>query len=466
MKKIVFVGAGSTVFFKTVLVDILHYEALRTCQVVLFDIDVTRVRDSEKLAARIFHTKRIPNNVVVAGDLNEALAGADYVLCMFQIGGFESTKVDFEIPKKFGLRQTIGDTLGIGGIMRALRTVPELLKLTQAMEQYCPDALLINYANPMAMNCWAISECSEIRSVGLCHSVPHTLGELCSDLGVDQSRVVYTVAGINHLAFFLRLTLDGEDLYPKLREVYRQHGFPNDNKVRYDLFDKFGYFVTESSEHLSEYVPWYIKEGRVDLLERFNIPLDEYLGRCEIQQRVWCAIRDSLVRDGIDGQSSYDHSALAAQVEDIKIMPRMRAGALNVYRELDCMSPSVDYGARIINALETHEPTIVYANVINNGAIANLPQESCVEVPCLVEGNGIRSLQVGSIPSQLAGLIQTNINVQRLVVEALCCRRRDHVYHAALLDPHTAAELGTDEIVAMVDELLAAHKPLLPDWLW
>jgi alpha-galactosidase len=465
VKKIVFIGAGSTVFFKTVLVDILHYEALQTFQVVLFDIDVTRVRDSEKLGHRIFSAKNLDNSVLVASSLEEALTGADYVLCMFQIGGVESTRIDFDIPEKFGLRQTIGDTLGIGGIMRALRTVPQLLRLTQAMEQYCPDALLINYANPMAINCWALSELSEINSVGLCHSIPHTLGELCSDLGVDRNRVVFSVAGINHLAFFLTLKLDGEDLYPKLRDVYQRQGFPDDNKVRYDLFDKFGYFVTESSEHLSEYVPWYIKAGREDLLECFNIPLDEYLGRCEIQQRVWTAIRDCI--DGESGyQSDYDHEALASQVQDIVIMPRMRAGALNVYKELDCMNQSVDYGARIINALETNQPTVVYGNVINGGVISNLPQDACVEVPCLVDAHGIQSLQVGSIPTQLAGLIQTNITVQKLVVEALRHERRDHVYHAALLDPHTAAELSTDEIVRMVDELLAAHRPSLPDWLW
>jgi alpha-galactosidase len=289
------------------------------------------------------------------------------------------------------------------------------------MEDVCPDALLLNYVNPMAMLCWAVAERSSIRSVGLCHSVQHTAGLLARDLGLES--VDHHVAGINHLAFFLRLEHDGEDLYPALREVDP----PEDNRVRYALLKHFGYFVTESSEHLAEYVPWFIKAGREDLIERFNVPLDEYPRRCEAQIAGWEALRE--------------------RVEAGEALPLAR---------------SHEYGADIIRACETGEPFAFNGNVRNRGLIDNLPGDCCVEVPCVAGEDGIVPQAVGALPRHLAALIQTNVNVQGLTVDAALTGNRDSVYHAAMLDPHTAAELSLDEIAALVDDLLAAHGDLIP----
>jgi alpha-galactosidase len=347
---------------------------------------------------------------------------------MIQVGGYKpSTVVDFEIPKKYGLRQTIADTLGIGGIMRGLRTIPVLLDVCSDMEEVCPDALLLNYVNPMAMLCWAVAEASPIRSVGLCHSVQHTAGELAHDLGLPASELEYHVAGINHMAFFLRLEHEGENLYPALAGVTP----PDANRVRYELLRHFGYFVTESSEHFAEYVPWFIKAGREDLIERFNIPLDEYPRRCERQIGEWETLRG-----------------------------RVEAG-----EEL-AVKRSPEYGADIIRACETGEWFTFNGNVPNRTGdgllIDNLPADCCVEVPCIAGADGIEPQAVGTLPRPLAALMQTNVNVQGLTVEAALTGRREAVYHAAMLDPHTAAELSLDEIAALVDELLDAHGDWIP----
>jgi alpha-galactosidase len=328
--------------------------------------------------------------------------------------------IDFEVPKRYGLRQTIADTLGIGGIMRGLRTIPVLLGVCRDLEQVSPDALLLNYVNPMAMLCWAVAEASPIRTVGLCHSVQHTAGELARDLGLPE--VDYHVAGINHVAFFLRLEHGGEDLYPRLREVTP----PADNRVRYELLRHFGYFVTESSEHFAEYSPWFIKDGREDLIERFNVPLDEYPRRCEAQIAAWESLR--------------------AELEG--------GGAIGTER-------SHEYGADIIRACETGEPFKFNGNVPNRHGdgllIDNLPADCCVEVPCVASSAGIEPEAVGALPRELAALIQTNVSVQGLTVEAALTGRREAVYQAAMLDPHTGAELSLGEIRSLVDDLLEAH---------
>lgn len=295
----------------------------------------------------------------------------------------------------------------------------------------------INYANPMAMNCWGLNRGSKVRTVGLCHSVPLTAQDLCSDIGVPFSEINYTVAGINHMAFFLKLEHRGEDLYPKVREFLdsgvrpgRAHGdgVVLADRVRYEVFRRTGYFVTESSEHFSEYVPWFIKRDRPDLLERFEVPLDEYIRRCENQIAGWETLRSQLEDD---------------------------AHELEVHR-------SVEFGSSIIHAMETGEPQVIYGNVENDGLIDNLPAGCTVELPCLVDANGIQPTRIGSLPPQLAALMQTNVNVQALTVEALLTGNREHVYHAAMLDPHTAAELDLDQIWSMVDELLAAHGEWIP----
>ncbi|KAB2856813.1 MAG: alpha-glucosidase/alpha-galactosidase, partial [Anaerolineae bacterium] len=369
--------------------------------------------------------------IEVTTDRRAALKDADYVVCMIQVAGYKpGTVIDFEIPKKYGLRQTIADTLGIGGIMRGLRTIPVLLDITRDMEELCPNALFINYVNPMCMNQWAFSRGTCIKTVGLCHSVPHTAYQLSKDIGVPISDINYLVAGINHMAFYLKFEhkVTGEDLYPLIHKVYDERRVPDWNRVRYDMFKRLGYFVTESSEHFSEYVPWFIKRDRPDMIEKFNIPLDEYIHRCEAQIAGWEELRDYLERPD---------------------------STLEIER-------SLEFGSLIIHSMETATPRIIYGNVANEGIITNLPQGCSVEVPCLVDGNGIQPTVIGAIPPHLAALMQTNINVQALTVEAALTGKREHIYHAAMLDPHTAAELTLDQIWSLVDDLIKAHGDWLP----
>ncbi|MBV8586596.1 MAG: alpha-glucosidase/alpha-galactosidase [Verrucomicrobia bacterium] len=428
--KITFIGAGSTVFAKNLLGDILSFPELGQATISLFDVNEERLRTSEIVAQKIATTLGCRPQIEATTDRDRALADANYAISMIQVGGYKpSTVTDFEIPKKYGLRQTIADTLGIGGIMRALRTVPVLLEISRDMERLCPNVVHLNYVNPMAINCWALSRLSRITTIGLCHSVPHTAAELAEDIGVPVEELNYIVAGINHLAFYLRFERNGEDLYPALHRVVEEGRVPKDNRVRYDLFKRVGYFVTESSEHLSEYVPWYIKSGRPDLIEKFNIPLDEYPRRCEAQIAKWQALRKQL----------------ESSTEELKV------------------TPSVEYGSSIIHSLETGQPRVVYGNVSNDALIDNLPAGCCVEVPCLIDKNGIQPVRIGKLPVQLAALMQTNINVQDLTVEALVTGNREYIYHAAMLDPHTAAELDLDQIWSLVDDLIAAHGEWIPE---
>lgn len=429
MPKIAFIGAGSTVFAMNLMGDILSYPQLRDCTLALHDIDAGRLHTSEIVAHKVAASSNATPDIVASTDRRAALDGADYVITMIQVGGYKpATVVDFEVPKRYGLRQTIADTLGIGGIMRGLRTIPVMLDICADMEALCPDALLLNYVNPMAMLCWAIDRASPIRTVGLCHSVQHTATQLARDIGVPAEEINYLCAGINHMAFYLRFERDGQDLYPLIHRVAREGRAPRWNRVRYDMLQRLGYFVTESSEHFSEYVPWYIKEGRQDLIEDFNIPLDEYITRCELQIQAWDKMRQLLEDEG---------------------------------QELS-LKRSHEYGARIIHSMETDQPRVIYGNVANEGLIDNLPQGCCVEVPCLVDANGIQPTRIGALPPQLAALIQTNVNVQALTVEAALTGRRDHIYHAAMLDPHTAAELDLDQIWRLVDDLIEAHGDWLP----
>ena len=431
-RKITFIGAGSTVFAKNLLGDILSFPELADSKICLFDIDETRLKSSEIVANRIASTLGTNAAVEATTDRARALEGASYAINMIQVGGYRPcTVTDFEIPKRYGLRQTIADTLGIGGIMRALRTIPVLLDMCKEMERLCPDVVHLNYVNPMAMNCWALNEATGIRTIGLCHSVQHTAAEIAADISVPVEEINYVVAGINHLAFYLKLERDGEDLYPEIHRVVAEGRVPDTNRVRYDLFSRLGYFVTESSEHFSEYCPWFIKRDRPDLIKKFNIPLDEYPRRCERQiaawENLWKTLEDS-------------------------------AQTLEVRR-------SAEYGSRIIHSLETGVPRVVYGNVSNHYLIDNLPFGCCVEVPCVIDKSGIQPVQIGKIPTHLAALMQTNINVQALTVEAILEQDRERIYHAAMLDPHTAAELDLDQIWALVDDLLAAHRDWVPKFL-
>jgi alpha-galactosidase len=422
--KIAFIGAGSVVFAKNLIGDVLSYPELAGSELALMDIDEDRLRTSERVARRIAATVGARPSITVTTERRAAVEGADHVITMFQIGGYRpSTVIDFEIPARYGLRQTIADTLGIGGIMRALRTIPVLLDLCREIEELAPDAHLLQYVNPMAMNCWAIARATSVKTVGLCHSVHGTAKQLARDLDVPIDEIDYLAAGINHMAFYLRFAHGAEDLYPSLRQVSP----PDWNRVRYEVLKHFGYFVTESSEHFAEYVPWFIKRDRPDLVERLNVPLDEYLRRCEEQIADWERMRRSLEEEGELTHTRTD-----------------------------------EYGSGIIHAIETGAPYAFYGNVPNEGLIENLPPDCCVEVPCTADGSGITPQAVGVLPPQLASLMTTNINVQRLTVEAALTGSREHVYHAAMLDPHTAAELSLDQIAALVDELLAAHGERIP----
>src|SRR3954447_15561804 len=428
MARITFIGAGSTVFARNLLGDILSFEELAESEIVLFDIDPERLATSELVARRVAEALDAPAKVTATTDRRAALDGANYAINMIQVGGYEPcTITDFEIPKRFGLQQTIADTLGIGGIMRGLRTIPVLLDIAADAHELCPDVWFLNYTNPMAINCRALNRATDIRTVGLCHSVQGTAYRLAADLDIPFVEIDYLAAGINHMAFYLRFERDGEDLYPRLQELAASGRVPDGNRVRYEMLRHLGYFVTESSEHFAEYVPWFIKRDRPDLIERFNIPLDEYPRRCIEQIDGWEAERQRLEGGGpIDVQ------------------------------------PSFEYAVTIIRSIVTGKPRVIYGNVPNDGLIDNLPAGCTVEVPCLVDGSGVQPVNIGALPPQLAALTRTNVNVQELTVEAALTGKREHVYHAAMFDPHTAAELDLEQIHRLVDALLDAHGNWVP----
>lgn len=463
MAKITLIGAGSTVFARNIIGDILSFPELADSTITLFDISPERLYTTEKVAKRLAATLGAHPVIETCTDRRKALDGADYSVCMFQIGGYKpGTVVDFEIPKKYGLRQTIADTLGIGGIMRALRTIPVLLDTCQDMEEVCPDVTFLNYVNPMAMNCWAINRASKIKTVGLCHSVQGTAMELARDMGIPYEEINYLCAGINHMAFYLRFerkTGDGvENLYPQLKKVIDEGRVPPWNRVRYEIFQRLGYFVTESSEHFSEYVPWFIKRDRPDLVEQFNIPIDEYIRRCEVQIAGWELTKNTIENPGapLDKEKIRQKILAAGGTEHEALW----AGEMAV--NFDQVSQSREYGSYIIHSLETGIPRVIYGNVANYGLIDNLPQGCIVEVPCLVDKNGVQPTRIGSLPPHLSALMQTNVNVQGLAVEAALTGKREHIYHAAMLDPHTAAELDLDQIWHLVDDLIEAHGDYLP----
>ncbi len=463
MPKITFIGAGSTVFAKNLLGDILSYPELAGATISLYDIDEERLRTTERVAQRLAHALGAHPTIEATRDRRAALDGADYAITMFQVAGYKpGTVIDFEIPKKYGLRQTIADTLGIGGIMRGLRTVPVLLDVCHDMAELCPDALMLNYVNPMVINTWAINRATKIRTVGLCHSVQGTAEQLADDIGVPIDEINYVAAGINHMAFYLkfeRQTPDGvEDLYPRLHQVRAEGRVPDWNRVRYEMLARLGYFVTESSEHFAEYTPWFIKRDRPDLIEKFNVPLDEYIRRCEVQIAGWEFTRAVLEQP----DAPVDAQTLAAKLAAAGATEQDIAWATSSLSGLDAVVRSKEYGSGIIHSMETGVPRVIYGNVANHGLIDNLPQGCCVEVPCLVDKNGVQPTHIGSLPPQLAALMQTNLNVQALTVEAALTGKREHIYHAAMLDPHTAAELDLEQIWALVDDLIAAHGDWLP----
>ncbi len=429
MAKIAFIGAGSTVFAKNLMGDILSFPEMAESHIALMDINAERLHTSEMMAKKVAAAVGAHPKITVHTDRKSALDGADYAINMIQVGGYKpATEIDFEIPKKYGLRQTIADTMGIGGIMRALRTIPVMLAMCRDMEEVSsPDITFLNYVNPMAMNTWAVTRATRINTVGLCHSVQGTSEQIAHDIDIPISEINYICAGINHMAFYLKFERNGENLYPLIQKVIDEGRVPEWNRVRYEMFRQLGYFVTESSEHFAEYCPYFIRRDRPDLIEKFNVPLDEYIRRCEHQIAGWEKHR-----------VEYENDA-----------------PLEVHR-------SHEYGSLIIHSIETGTPRVVYGNVANRHLIDNLPEGCCVEVPVLVDKNGLQPTRIGTIPPQLAAIMQTNINVQSLTVEAALTGKREHVYHAAMFDPHTSAELTLDEIHSMVDELITAHGSMMP----
>jgi alpha-galactosidase len=441
--KITFIGAGSAVFMKNIVGDILQRPALAGADIRLMDINPQRLEESVVIANKLIDTLGVPARVESFSDQRKALDGTDFVVVCFQIGGYEpATVTDFEVPKKYNLRQTIADTLGVGGIMRGLRTVPHLWSICEDLLEVAPNAVMLQYVNPMAINTWAIAEkYPSIRQVGLCHSVQGTAHELANDLDIPYDDIRYRSAGINHMAFFLNFEHrqpDGsyKDLYPELRRAYREGRAPKPgwnprcpNKVRYEMMMRLGYFVTESSEHFAEYTPYFIKEGREDLIEKFGIPLDEYPKRCIEQIAKW-------------NRTSEEYR---------------NANTIEV-------KPSKEYASSIVNSVWTGEPSVIYGNLRNNGVISSVPDRAAVEVACLVDDNGLQPTYVGDLPPQLTALMRTNINVQELTVAALMTENREHIYHAAMMDPHTAAELDLEQIWNLVDDLIEAHGTWLPEW--
>ena len=437
--KIAFIGAGSTIFMQNIVGDCLLTPALADAEFALMDIDATRLEESAALAQQLIRSAQTGARLSTHTTRRPALDGVDFVVTAFQIGGYRPcTVTDFEIPRQYGLRQTIGDTLGVGGIMRGLRTVPVLWDVAQDMAELCPDATLLQYANPMAINTWALAEAfPALKHVGLCHSVQNSVQEIAHDLDLPEAEIRYHVAGVNHVAFFLTLEHQGQSLYPRLREGYLSGRLPKPpllmprcpNKVRYEVMEQLGYFCTESSEHLAEYVPWFIKDGRQDLIETFAIPLDEYPARCEEQAEAW--------------QSQAANMHTHSQIE---------------------ISKSHEFAAELMSAIVTDTPYVAYGNLPNTGQIPQLPLGSAVETPCLIDANGVQPSVVTDIPPQLIALMRSQINVQELTVRALIDQNADHIYHAAMMDPHTAAELDLRQIRSLIDDLLRAHADWLPDW--
>ena len=431
MIKITFIGAGSTVFAKNVLGDCMLTPSLQDAHIALYDIDLKRLNESYQMLENINKNCNESRATIVSyTNAREALTDATFVVNAIQVGGYEPcTVTDFEIPKKYGLRQTIADTLGIGGIFRGLRTIPVLLDYCKIMEEVCPDAWLLNYTNPMSILTLAVLKATKIKTIGLCHSVQVCAPDLLRHLGMEYDNVSYKIAGINHMAWLLEVESNGQDLYPKIKEKAIAFEGKHYDMVRFEIMKRFGYYVTESSEHNSEYMPYFIKEKYPELIERFNIPLDEYPRRCIEQIKNWNKLREEIV---------HDHSLSHTRTHE--------------------------YASYIMEAMITNKPYKIGANVLNTGLITNLPNDCVVEVPCLVDASGVTPCFVGDLPPQLAALNRTNINVHQLTVKAALTLKKEHIYHAAMLDPHTSSELSIDDIYALVDDLIKAHEGWLPEY--
>jgi len=436
--KISFIGAGSVVFTRNLLKDLSLFPEFKNLEVALMDIDPERLEVAKKIAEEIKEAKKLDWNIKGYLEMKEAIKGSKYVINTVQIGGKEATYVDFDIPEKYGLKQTIGDTHGIGGIMRFLRTAPFFKELVSNIEEYAPDSLLINFTNPMSMNQWYINEISSIKNIGLCHSIPYTIEQLASYINVPVEEINYKVAGINHMAWVLVFERKGENLYPYLFKAMEKKEIWEKDPVRFEILKRFHYFVTESSEHNAEYFPYFLRDE--ELIKKLNIPIREYIRRVEENERVFNAFKNFYLKN---------------MKEEFEIIR-------SFYGE-DNIDTSKEYAVQIIHAYETNEPKQVYGIVRNKGIIENYPYDCMVEVPCYVDRNGISLLHIGKIPDQLASLNILQINVQRLAVKGALERNKDYIYYAVLLDPVASSLLSPEKIQKMVDELLEAHKKYLGD---
>ncbi len=432
MLKITFMGAGSCVFARNVLGDCMMTPALQNAEIALYDINAARLEEA-KIIIQSMNENINEGRAMVLTYLGEeerkcALRGANFVVNAIQVGGYEPcTVIDFEIPKKYGLRQTIADTMGVGGIMRALRTIPVMEEFARDMEEVCPNAWFLNYSNPMAILTGYMLRYTNIKTIGLCHSVQVCSQTLLQSLDMKDKLEGRRelIAGINHMAWLLNIQdAEGNDLYPEIRRraalknATGKHG----DMVRYEYISKLGYYCTESSEHNAEYNPFFIKSQHPELIDKFNIPLDEYPRRCVKQIAEWQACKESILKNGV---STHERSR--------------------------------EYASRIMEAIVTDRPYKIGGNVLNRGMITNLPWDACVEIPCMVDGMGIHPTYVGNLPVHLAGMNMTNVNAQLAAIEAAYSRRKDDIYRAVMLDPHTAAELTMDEIITMCDEMIEAH---------
>ena len=433
MPKITFIGAGSVIFTKTLLGDILQYPELANSEINLMDIDPERLKVAEVLAHKVAEALKVKPKIRAFLDRKKALKGANYVINTIQVGFYEPcTVIDFEVPKKYGLKQTIADTLGIGGIMRGLRTIPVMVDFCREMEKLCPNAWLLNYTNPMTINTGAVLQQTNVKAVGLCHGIQGMHRSMARFLDIPPEELAFLAGGTNHCSWIIKLEHKGVDMYPKVRRLAAEiPGHGEKDHVRLEMLKRFGYYGGESSEHLAEYVPYFIRPNGDDLIEDFHVPIDEYIRRCIHQNEKW----DEMARAFLDRHES-----------------------------LEITRKSHEYASKIIHSIETGEPSVVYGNILNRGHITNLTNGACVEVPCLIDLNGVQGTVIGDLPEQCAALVRTNMNVHLLTQKASVTRKREDVYRAAYLDPLTATNLSMDQIVAMCDELIAAHGDYLPKY--
>ena len=453
MIKLTIIGAGSSVFTKNIVTDLLNIDSFKNIYIALMDIDEGRLKTTYELINIVSEKLNAKPTIETFTDRKEALKDADFVQSTIQVGGYKpSTIIDFEIPREYGLKQTIADTLGIGGIMRGLRTIPVLLDISKDIIEICPNSIWLQYVNPMCSNMIAINKTfPEIKSMGLCHSVQGTAEMLAEDLGENIENIDYLCAGINHMAFYHKFEKKtngskNEDLYPRLKiladkiigdeklssrskKISKYSNKILHEKVRYEILRRFGYFVTESSEHFAEYVPWFIKKNRPDIVEKYKIPIEEYIDRCKINNELWVELEKDM--------------------SQIYNQPIKRSN---------------EYASFIMDGIVNNNEVTINANIMNNNFIDNLPSNCCVEVPCTVNSNGYLPQKFGKLPEHLAALMRTNINVQILTAEAALTKKREHIYHAALLDPLTAANLSIDEIYSMIDKMIEAHGQYLPEY--